>query len=106
MYRPGPVPAPMPKTGGRKCGSPEAGRHAAQSATIEGNRGRAARPRPQTPAPGPGPGKRDYTVLAPLRSRSGDNRFPEPDGHRRNRAWHGWPDIGPGQGRLSRPATW
>ena len=26
-------------------------------------------------APGPFPGKRDYTVLAPLRSRSGDNRF-------------------------------
>jgi hypothetical protein len=65
---------------------------------IEGNRGRAARRWPQTRAPGhpaqardpgrvaldaqpgrvaPGlfPGKRDYTVLAPLRSRSGDNRF-------------------------------
>src|SRR5262249_9153285 len=41
---------------------------------------RAARPRPQTPAPAPGPGKRDYTVLAPLRSRSGDNRFRSPTG--------------------------
>ena len=49
---------------------------------IEGNRGRSARPWPQARGPGrvalsPVPGKRDYTVQAPLRSRSGDNRFPE-----------------------------
>jgi hypothetical protein len=96
---------------------------------IEGNSGRAARRWRQTRAPGPPararnpgrvaldaqpgrvapglfPGKRDYTVLAPLRSRSGGNRFlglrqasPLPRAAR----VAGYPAL---PGRLSRPATW
>ena len=90
---------------------------------TEGNRGRGARRWPQTSAPGhpaqardPGrvaldawpwtrspdawpqalfPGKRDYTVLAPLRSRSGDNRFLGLQTGIAVIARHGWPDTGP-----------
>jgi len=48
MYRPGMVPAPMPETGGRECGSPGPVGHAAQS-----QRSRAAGAGP--PARGPDP---------------------------------------------------
>src|SRR5690349_15996409 len=98
MYRPGMVPAPMPETGGRECGSPGPGRYSAQSyrSRVTEAGALAGGPRPAPPAirsrpviPGAWswtrspdawpqalfPGKRDYTVLAPLRPRSGDNRF-------------------------------
>jgi hypothetical protein len=52
------------------------------------------------------PGKRDYTVLAPLRSRSGDNRFLGLQTGIAVTARGTGGQIPARPGRLSRPATW